>query len=75
MYTPFNLSGRTAIVTGGNGGIGYGMASALLASGAAVAIWGSNPGKTQDARARLAAELLNRAPDAVRVHFSGPAQE
>ena len=25
--------------------------------------------------ARLAAELLNRAPDAVRVHFSGPAQE
>ena len=26
-------------------------------------------------QARLAAELLNRAPDAVRVHFSGPAQE
>ena len=25
--------------------------------------------------ARLAAELLNRAPDAVRAHFSGPAQE
>ena len=33
MYKPFDLSGRGAIVTGGNGGIGYGMARALLASG------------------------------------------
>jgi NAD(P)-dependent dehydrogenase (short-subunit alcohol dehydrogenase family) len=46
MYQPFDLTGRAAIVTGGNGGIGYGMASALLASGAAVAIWGSNADKT-----------------------------
>jgi len=68
MYAPFNLTGRTAIVTGGNGGIGYGMASALLASGAAVAIWGSNPGKTQDARERLAAELTAAGGDASRVH-------
>lgn len=55
MYTPFNLSGRSAIVTGGNGGIGHGMASALLAAGARVAIWGSNPDKTERARASLAA--------------------
>lgn len=68
MYTPFDLTGRTAIVTGGNGGIGYGMASALLASGAAVAIWGSNPGKTQDARERLAAQLAATGGDASRVH-------
>lgn len=54
MYTPFNLSGRTAIVTGGNGGIGHGMASALLAAGAQVAVWGSNPDKTERARASLA---------------------
>ena len=26
MYTPFDLSGRGAVVTGGNGGIGLGMA-------------------------------------------------
>jgi NAD(P)-dependent dehydrogenase (short-subunit alcohol dehydrogenase family) len=64
MYAPFNLSGRTAIVTGGNGGIGYGMAAALLASGAQVAIWGSNPDKTQNAKARLAEEC----GDASRVH-------
>lgn len=64
MYAPFNLSGRTAIVTGGNGGIGYGMAGALLASGAAVAIWGSNPHKTRLAREQLAAEC----GDASSVH-------
>jgi NAD(P)-dependent dehydrogenase (short-subunit alcohol dehydrogenase family) len=32
--TPFDLSGRGVVITGGNGGIGYGMARALLASGA-----------------------------------------
>jgi NAD(P)-dependent dehydrogenase (short-subunit alcohol dehydrogenase family) len=64
MYTPFNLSGRGAVVTGGNGGIGYGMARALLASGASVAIWGSNADKTRKAQADLAAEC----GDASRVH-------
>ena len=52
---PFDLTGRVAIVTGGNGGIGHGMASALLAAGARVAIWGSKPDKTESARASLAA--------------------
>jgi NAD(P)-dependent dehydrogenase (short-subunit alcohol dehydrogenase family) len=33
MYTPFDLSGRGVVVTGGNGGIGLGMARALLAAG------------------------------------------
>jgi NAD(P)-dependent dehydrogenase (short-subunit alcohol dehydrogenase family) len=64
MYQPFDLSGRSAVVTGGNGGIGYGMASALLAAGAKVAIWGSNPDKTEHARAQLAKEC----GDAARVH-------
>jgi NAD(P)-dependent dehydrogenase (short-subunit alcohol dehydrogenase family) len=64
MYQPFNLSGHSAVVTGGNGGIGLGMARALLASGASVAIWGSNPDKTQRAKATLAAEC----GDAGRVH-------
>jgi NAD(P)-dependent dehydrogenase (short-subunit alcohol dehydrogenase family) len=64
MYTPFDLSGRGVVITGGNGGIGLGMARALLASGASVAIWGSNPGKTESARAQLATEC----GDASRVH-------
>lgn len=64
MYTPFDLTGRCAVVTGGNGGIGLGMARALLASGASVAIWGSNPEKTTRARAELVASV----GDASRVH-------
>ncbi|MBI3376381.1 MAG: SDR family oxidoreductase [Betaproteobacteria bacterium] len=53
MYKPFDLTGRCAIVTGGNGGIGYGMAEALIAAGARVAIWGSNAEKTAKAKAAL----------------------
>ncbi len=64
MYQAFDLSGHGAVVTGGNGGIGYGMARALLASGASVAIWGSNAPKTQQAKQTLAAEC----GDASRVH-------
>src|SRR3954463_6911483 len=64
MYRPFDLTGRGVVVTGGNGGIGYGMARALLASGAKVAIWGSNPEKTERAKASLAREC----GDAGRVH-------
>ena len=61
MYQPFDLTGHGAVVTGGNGGIGYGMARALLASGAKVAIWGSNPRKTEKARASLAQECGDAA--------------
>lgn len=64
MYTPFDLGGRGVVITGGNGGIGYGMARALLAAGASVAIWGSNAGKTGKARSELAAEC----GDDSRVH-------
>jgi NAD(P)-dependent dehydrogenase (short-subunit alcohol dehydrogenase family) len=56
MYKPFDLTGRKALITGGNGGIGLGMAQALLQAGADVAIWGSNPDKTDRAVEQLAAE-------------------
>ena len=64
MYQPFDLTGRGVIVTGGNGGIGYGMARALLAAGASVAVWGLNPDKT----ARAKATLTDECGDAARVH-------
>jgi len=58
-YQPFNLTGKTAVVTGGNGGIGLGMARALLLSGARVAIWGSNAEKTRAAQQQLAADCAD----------------
>ena len=51
--SPFDLSGKVAIVTGGNGGIGLGMAQGLAAAGAAIAIVGRNAVKSNDAVASL----------------------
>jgi 2-deoxy-D-gluconate 3-dehydrogenase len=55
MKTLFDLSGKVAIVTGGNGGIGLGMARGLAAHGAAVVIAGRNAAKTEAAVAELTA--------------------
>ncbi len=51
----FDLSGRVAIITGGNGGIGLGMADALARSGCAVSIWGRNSQKNERASTQLRA--------------------
>jgi len=52
---PFDLSGRVAIVTGGNGGIGLGMAQGLAGAGAAVVIAARNRDKSQAAVAAIIA--------------------
>ena len=44
-YRPFDLTGKVALVTGGNGGIGLGMAEALAAADSDVVIWGTNAEK------------------------------
>ena len=49
-YTPFDLAGKTALITGGNSGIGLGMAKAVAAAGADVSIWGTNPEKNKAAQ-------------------------
>ena len=49
----FDLSGRVAAVTGGNRGIGLGMARGLAKAGAAVAVWGRSDHHNQAAAAEL----------------------
>ena len=49
----FDLSGKVAIVTGGNGGIGLGMACGLAEAGADIAIVGRNEAKSNAAVADL----------------------
>ena len=46
---PFDLKGKAALVTGGNGGLGLGMAKGLAAAGASVAITGRDERKSEDA--------------------------
>ena len=53
-YGPFDLTGRVALVTGGNRGIGFGIAHALAEAGADVAIWGTSAEKNAEAQAELA---------------------
>src|SRR5436309_6248405 len=51
----FQLEGRVAIVTGGNGGIGLGMARGLARAGARVAIAARDEAKSKDAVKELEA--------------------
>lgn len=67
-----DLAGRVAVVTGGNGGIGLGMAKALAEAGADVAIWGRNEAKNEAARAEL--EATGRKVTALRCDVADEQQ-
>ncbi len=54
----FDLTGKVALVTGGNGGIGLGMAIGLRNAGAQVAISGRNPEKAAMALAALGGDAI-----------------
>ena len=54
----FDLSGRVAVVTGGNGGIGLGMARGLAAAGAKVVVAGRNAQKSAAAAKEIRGDAI-----------------
>ena len=54
-YEGFDLSGKVAVITGGNGGIGLGFARAVAAAGADVSVWGTNAERNAAAETELRA--------------------
>src|SRR5271170_2525606 len=49
----FDLTGKVALVTGGNSGLGLGFLRGLAKAGADVVLWGRNPEKNATAAAEL----------------------
>jgi NAD(P)-dependent dehydrogenase (short-subunit alcohol dehydrogenase family) len=65
----FDLSGHVSLVTGGNNGIGLGMARGMASAGARVCIWG-----TSEERNARAVEELGADADAMRVDVGDEQQ-
>lgn len=66
------LTDRTVLVTGGNGGIGLGMAAACGHAGARVVLWGRDPAKNAIARDQLREASIEA--DAVVCDVADPAR-
>ncbi|WP_419945991.1 SDR family NAD(P)-dependent oxidoreductase [Candidatus Poriferisodalis sp.] len=72
QYEGFDLTGKVAVITGGNGGIGLGYARGVAAAGADVSIWGTSPEKNAAAEAEL--QEINPSASALRCDVSDQEQ-
>lgn len=72
MYKPFDLTGKVALVTGGNRGIGLGLADALAQAGADIVIWGTN--ETRNAEAVESLKAHGTRVSASRIDVSQEAE-
>jgi NAD(P)-dependent dehydrogenase (short-subunit alcohol dehydrogenase family) len=71
-YSPFDLTGKCALITGGNRGIGLGMAQALAQAGADLVIWGTND--TANAAALASLKEFGRKVLVQKVNVADEAQ-
>jgi NAD(P)-dependent dehydrogenase (short-subunit alcohol dehydrogenase family) len=69
-FAPFDLGGKVALITGGNGGIGLGFGKGVAAAGADVVIWGTNEAKNAAAVKEL--EGFGTRVTAMRCDVSDP---
>jgi NAD(P)-dependent dehydrogenase (short-subunit alcohol dehydrogenase family) len=67
----FDLTGKVAVISGGNGGIGLGMAEGLAEAGCALHIWGRNAEK--NGRALLSLRAKGVPAEATICDVSDPA--
>lgn len=71
MHT-IDLTGHVSVITGGNGGIGLGMAKGLVSCGASVVLWGTN--ETKNAAAVAEIEAMGGRVMAMRCNVADESQ-
>ena len=64
----FNLKGKVAVITGGNGGIGLGIATGIASAGASVVLAARNVEKMNDAVMGLQDQGFQASSEAVDVN-------
>ncbi|WP_062312679.1 SDR family NAD(P)-dependent oxidoreductase [Demequina rhizosphaerae] len=68
-----DLTGRTAVITGANGGLGLASAIALARRGAHIVMAARDPAKTDDARAAVLAEVPGASLETVPLDLASQA--